>query len=562
VSPYTVAVHPGTELRSRARLFGALAEAFPVRFEAREAVGRSDNAVIAFGVDRERLPPGPQRWYVVAGGPGRPLPRSAVRFGASPLLDARLRERTLEERHAGDGDVAPRRGDAVLASIEGRPVWLKDEDAARTIHTVAYAPIELAEGEYLRDRLDPGRFLELLPLVHWLREVCAPSAWDPPAARAAFIVDDANLHWPTYGYLNYRELVAHGRKHGYHLSVAMVPVDGWYAHRPTVRLFHESTDVLSLSVHGNDHRRNELGRPVTADEGRRLLGQASRRVAAFTRRTGLRVSPVIVPPYEAYSSACMEATVDVGFEAATLNRPAPWLPHGPRLSPYFTSDSDHVLSGWHPLEVTRAGLPLMIRRQFHELDEIVLRAFLGQPVILNGHVGDFANGLDPLALAAAAVNSLPSVQWAPLEDIAAASFESRRASDTLEIRPFARRIAVRVAPDVAAIRLHPPPRGDELVAAADAVVAGDGVRLPHGDDGVIELPTGRASGAIVEIRWRPRDDLAAPAPSRRIAPTPVLRRVLAEGKDRLEPLATRRLRGILHDRPRPSDAVVIGLPIA
>lgn len=460
-----------------------------------------------------------------------------VRFGDVEGLDRRLRGRALVDATPAGGSLALRPGDEVFAEVEDRPAWIRRTTEVQVVDLVAAAPAELAAEEVLRDRLEPGSFLSLLPLVHFLREVCAPLAWEPPPTRAAFVVDDPNLHWRSYGHLSYSGTVEHAREHGYHLAIAMVPFDAWYAHGPTVGLFRKSTDALSLCVHGNDHRLHELGRPSTADEARRILAQALRRTTTFERRTGIAVSRVLVPPYESCSAVTMGVMLEVGFEAASTTRPYPWLPLGPPHSSYVTPDAS-TTSGWSVAELTENGLPVLIRRQFDEHEDIVLRSYLDQPVLLYGHVSDLADGLEPLATAAAIVNSLPSAAWQSLGAIAEGNFETRRDGEILEVRPFARRLRVRAEPEVAAIRLHPPPRVAGFV---------HGVRVAGGRlDGageVVELPPNRDEPIEIEISWKPERqvrpaDVAAP----RRSPPAVSRRLLVEARDRLRPALSRRRR--------------------
>src|SRR5437588_776228 len=106
----------------------------------------------------------------------------------------------------------------------------------------------LGAAVFLDGEGDPGvtvpAFVALLALVHFLREVSAEHRWTPPPLRASFIVDDPNLHWPSYGFLRYRELVAHADAHGYHVALATVPLDGWFAHPAAARLLRERADRL------------------------------------------------------------------------------------------------------------------------------------------------------------------------------------------------------------------------------------------------------------------------------------------------------------------------------
>jgi hypothetical protein len=498
-----VGVFPGAALAARRTLFDALEQAFPVRFEAAGGRARFD-ALVAFaeppaGAPARRFVAAPAHRVAVAG---------RVAFTASSRLDARLRGRTLAEDHGPATGLDVRAGDEVLARFDGPAVWLRRGDA----DVVAGGPAELRPGGFLRDLVSPGRVIGLLPLVHFLREITADLAWERPAPRAAFVVDDPNLHWRSYGYVRYPELVRHARKHRYHAVMAMVPLDGWYAHRDTVRLFRDHHDVLSLVVHGNDHRRHDLERAATREEARRLLATAQARIARFERRTGLDVGRVMVPPHEACSAACMEAMGEAGFHAASATRAYLWLDFGSPPSAYNAPWPDHVLSGWHMTEQLPDGFPVLIRRELHQADDVVLRRFFDQPLVLYAHASDFAEGLGPLEHAAALVNSWPGVVWAPLPDIAAACYETRLEGTTLRVRPFARHVRVEVPPGVEDVAIEPPPRVAGFERDPIAVTG----------PGTLEIAFG--SPATVNGH-RPRFDGAA-----------VARRLLVEARDRLQPL--------------------------
>ena len=134
------------------------------------------------------------------------------------------------------------------------------------MHFSAYALEELASGQTLRDHLREGRFMGLVPLLHFLEEVCGEAAWTRPPLRACFVIDDPNLHWTSYGFIDYAELASHAARHGYHVALAMVPLDGALVSRRAAQLFKSSAGRLSLLVHGNDHVARELGRLSSASE--------------------------------------------------------------------------------------------------------------------------------------------------------------------------------------------------------------------------------------------------------------------------------------------------------
>ena len=103
-------------------------------------------------------------------------------------------------------------------------------------------------------------FLEMLPCIDYVQRICAPCLFEGPSSRACFIFDDPNLHWPRYGFVDFKEIAANATKHNYHVSFATIPFDGWFTHQPTAEIFRNNADRLSLAVHGNNHTRWELAR--------------------------------------------------------------------------------------------------------------------------------------------------------------------------------------------------------------------------------------------------------------------------------------------------------------
>jgi hypothetical protein len=406
-----VGILPARALTQRARLLGALEAAEPVRFVAAGADVDVD-AVVVFGPCDVALPAGVPV-LVAAGDEAAAQAPRAVGLGAA--LELPLRGAQLSDRHAAPLPAtvlgpAP----TVLASVDGLPAWIR----AGEREIVSCAPDELGPGEALRERLAPGRCLALLALVHFLRAAAGERRSAP--LRAAFVVDDPNLRWPSYGHLRYRELLAHAREHDYHLAVAMVPLDAWLTHRGTARLFREGAARLSVCVHGNDHDGPELGRPRDDAEGIALAAQALARMAAFEHRTGVAVSRVMVPPHERVSEPAARALLACRYEAICTTRPYPWVTTSEDM-PWLARPADvGPTAAWRTVDIVAGGLPLLLRSSFeHPREDLVLRAFLGQPLILYGHHDAFAGGLDVLAEAAADVNRLGDVRWQSLSAIAA-----------------------------------------------------------------------------------------------------------------------------------------------
>jgi hypothetical protein len=506
-----VGVSPPAALAARPRLFAALGAAAEARFVACEAARTEGlEALVRFSPpDGDVVPPGLPRLDLLEG--AGPAGGGPVRLHDDPLVPPLLRGAAIGDREAA----APLAGavdDRTLASRDGAVLW----SAGRS----ALAPSELRAGERLRDRLREGRFLALLPLLELLRAAAGPRAWTLPRPRAAMIIDDPNLRRPSYGFLSYPELVPHARAHGYHLGVALIPLDARRAHPAARRLFAEAPDALSLVVHGNDHVRGELARPRSAPEAEALLVQALARVGAFERRTGLPVSRVMVPPHEVWGGPLARAIPRTDIEALCADPAEGWMDD---------LACGGALAGWAPTVMAEGGLPVLLRSPLDTpAGDLRLRAYLGQPLLLYLHHADLREGLAPLAQAAARVREVDGAVWGPLGSVSQGASAVRVVDGVLEVRMGARRAVVDVPEGVGAIRaLLPPeaPADQETVRTAETGAA-PGEAFEWAGAGPVELRLERAGA------------LARSAPERP-APWPVLRRALTEARDRAMPALAR-----------------------
>ncbi len=442
-APLRVGIFPADEYTRRRRLWSALEDAYPVRFEGRErAAAAGLDALVAIGGEHEHPPAdipclraeGDEP--IEAASSSRALVFAHDAALSRPLRGARLSEArctALRPQTALEHDV-------VLATLDGAPAWTRARAGGHPTQRVACAPAELAEGEALRERLEPGRCLALLALAQFLDDLAADGQRAASPLHATFLIDDPNLHRPSYGHLRYGELVRDARAHGYHLSIAMVPLDGWFADPRVARLFRESAAQLSVCVHGNEHYGPELARPRSVAEGVALGMRALARAAAFERRTGVAVDRVMVPPHERIGEPMARALPACGFQALCTTRPYPWAVNSPDLPWLTRPPGAGPLAAWRPVDVVAGGLPVLLRADFarHPREDLVLRAFLGQPLILYGHHELLREGPSALAEAAAAIDRLGEVRWSSLAEIA-------RASSSVDA----------VAPDPAIVALQP-----------------------------------------------------------------------------------------------------------
>jgi len=301
-----------------------------------------------------------------------------------------------------------------LATCELGPVWVwSQRDGTKHFRSAFALPGLPADGS-LQDVLSGRLFLEMLPLLHWLREICGSASPINAPLRACFIFDDPNLHWPRYGFVDYRQLAARAEKQNYHVSFATIPLDTWFTHSGTAAIFREHQSRLSLLIHGNNHAKRELARPYSEPERVFLLQQAIQRIERLERRSGLAVSRVMVPPHGACSEDMLATLPACGFEAACIS-------HG-SLRAHNKSSAWTKSLGYRPSENVR-GCPVLPRWGVTGdlKNTILLAAYLNQAIILRGHHQDLKDGPELLDDLAGFVNGLGSVEWMNMTDMVRAN---------------------------------------------------------------------------------------------------------------------------------------------
>jgi hypothetical protein len=513
-----VHVQPLEELERRPRLFAALGRAYGVEFSGTPPADAAAG-LIAFGDAAVAIPDGVPVLRLMAAEPIEGT-TSTVHFADVSELDRSIRGRTLADRYAARvPPLEPSPGEQVLAACEAGPVWLRDRRSGA--ERAAVAPAELVDGRPLRDRLRPGAVLPLLPLTVFMQKVAAQHGLLVAPLRASILIDDPNLHRPSYGFIDFRRLAQLAQREGFHVAFATIPLDTWLANRPAVDCFSGPDAPLSLLVHGNDHLHRELARPVDDDTGLRQLAQALRRVARFEARTGLSVSRVMAPPHGACSRETLTRLARVGFDALCASRPAPWLAAGEPVSP---------LAGWLPADLVE-GFPVLPRHSLGaDRDEFVLKALLGQPLVAYGHHTDAAGGLEALSELARELGSLGDVRWTSLGEIARTNVEVRELDDLAGVRLFSRKASFELTRPGRVVVEEPDACLELELRAGGRTYAGAG---PHelADTGTVEVTAYRGDAVdpagLREPPWRP---------------WPIGRRLLTEGRDRVIPIARRRRR--------------------
>ncbi len=532
VIPFTrkrVGVFPRSVFEAETRLLRTLAELYPVDFSPEGEIGFNRMDAAVFSCEQSELAErafehGISSFVFRKSGSRRELPANAtVKFSGNTVLHPAFRNAQIPlgcpikaaELNAEDGDT--------ILTVNSLRFWVFRSDAKAELHTVG---TELPSVDsMLWENLRPDGWLAPVPLLHFIRRVSADVDWLPTPQRACFIFDDPNLHTARYGYLDYVTLAAHARVHNYHVAIATVPLDAWYAGRKAVEVFRRHRERLSLLIHGNDHTRNELGCDYSDTDAVRMLAQALRRVVQFERRTGLGIERVIAPPHGGCSESVLAQAPRVGIEALCtsaeplarcLNRTS--LPLGFGLLPvWFGPGCCPVIRRW---DLVYGLMPLR------------LAAFLGQPLVSYGHHQDCAEGFGPMAEVASVVNTWGQTRWTNLEAILRGNYRTMMDNELMHVQMCSRSVNVIIPENISHVVVHAPME-DQNVRRLKCISSS----ASQTQTSTVGVPFCVAGYGILQLRIAARDsvDPASVSPPEYRVWSPI-RRALSIGRDRLMPL--------------------------
>ena len=448
----------------------------------------------------------------------------SVRFSSERDVPFPFQGRHLRTKVAAAPEILTLRdNERALATTDDKPVWAVSEcDGVKHFRSGFRLPAIPREGSFL-DVLKGDRFLEMVPLLHWLRHICATTEYHGPPLRATFVFDDPNLHWPRYGFIDFKQVAAHAERENYHVSCATIPLDTWFTHRATSEVFRTNPSRLSLAIHGNNHIKKELLRTYTHAERISLLRQAIRRIERLERSSGVPVSRVMVPPHGACSEEMLAELPKCGFEAACIshgslrahNRHKGWT----RDLGYLPSESLH-------------GCPVIPRWAFaaNTQNTILLAAYLRQAIVLRGHHQDLKDGIELLDELARFINGLGAVTWSNLTNLSRGNYSWRLNGDTFVLKPLSVKLNVLLPGEAKRLLLLEDP----------AQGAGKRWRIENDGDVIsgtslsddISLPTGTARTLLIERVIE--HSLTVVNDSKLWSnPWPCVRRLLTEARDRL-----------------------------
>ena len=412
-----------------------------------------------------------------------------------------------------------------LAFKEETPIWAVQDRRDCYHHYVALSIPELGEDEPLYEHFRGDRFLALLPLLVFLRDLTGESRWQPPPLQACFMFDDPNLHWATYGFIDFAEIVKHADLNSYHVSFATIPLDAWFVHGPTAALFRKHRDRISLLIHGNDHISEELARQLPNGERVRMLKQALHRIEKLEQRSGVAVARVMAPPHGACSEETLAQMALVGYEAACISRGS--LRH-------YNSRSDWVRAlGMRPSDNIR-GLPVFPRFRISMdcQNAILVAVLLRQPIIPVGHHQDVAENLYLLAHLSRFINSLGDVRWTNMASIARSHYSQMVDGHVLHLKLHSKMVEVSVPDGINQISVQRPWLEDEMNEPLLLNITDKEGNVMRKEKASVAVHPGQrvqiVSGGLLEYA-------SDHCSHKKFNPWPSLRRLFTESRDRLAP---------------------------
>lgn len=263
-------------------------------------------------------------------------------------------------------------------------------------------------------------FHHIVPLVAYLKREFPAAFGAPDRLGATLIIDDPSLK-RRYGFLDFEAVLAEMKRHDFSTTIAFIPWNWWRTRPRTAALFRSHPERYSLAIHGCDHTGREFG-TRSAPVLQRKIALAFERVERHHRKTGLRVSPIMVFPQGVFSAEAARSLQQSRFVAAVNTEAHPSEGDG--------SPRTEVRELWRPAITKYSGFPIFTRRYIeHGLENVAFDALLGKPCLLVGHHEVFKDGASNLIAFVDRVNAQIAPAWSSLENVIRQSYLARRPAD-------------------------------------------------------------------------------------------------------------------------------------
>jgi hypothetical protein len=270
--------------------------------------------------------------------------------------------------------------------------------------------------------------LSAVPIVLYVNWAFAKTCWRAPEANACLVIDDLLLK-PSYGFVDYQELLNLMECHRFSTNIAFIPWNWRRSDPKVVRLFKSHPDKYSLSIHGCDHIAAEFG----IHDRQRLswkARQAVERMSGHESKTGLRHDRIMVFPQGVFSAAAMGVLKDTNFTAAVNTEVISTDPKPPAI---------RICDVWDVAVMSYASFPIFTRRYPSQgIENFAFDLLLGKPCIVVTHHDFFGDGYKQLVDFITGLNALAvPLSWRSLGDVVSRSCRQRElASQKMAIEMY------------------------------------------------------------------------------------------------------------------------------
>ncbi|MFC1888622.1 hypothetical protein ACFL4G_02585 [Thermodesulfobacteriota bacterium] len=292
-------------------------------------------------------------------------------------------------------------------------------------------------------RIDIERFLEMAPLMMFLRYSCKERCWHSPAPYANLTIDDPWLI-ESYGALDFKKLKKEMEKANFHTTIAFVPWNYDRSEPDIVELFQAHPDKFSICIHGNNHDHQEFykyksgiqdpmpAKPFHAQESD--ITQAIARMEEFSRLTGLPYDPVMVFPHGIAPANTLGLLKKYNFLATTNASNVPLGSNRPDDTLFWLRSVTLNFENFASLDRYPQGAITVA--------DIAIDMFLGNPILIYGHQNMFADDINRFNGLAELINHIePDIQWQNLGYIIQHLYLKRiRHDGNYDVRSFSRSI--------------------------------------------------------------------------------------------------------------------------
>lgn len=308
--------------------------------------------------------------------------------------------------------------DSLLSTIDSDGItWTIYCRLAGTRTHVWFASEEIEDtgrSEPVSGRFDMDKFVQIAPLLLFLRRTLNEKCWSFPHRYANLTIDDPWL-CRRYGYIDYTQLLSRMKAAGFHTTIAFIPWNYRRNNPEVIRLFRDNNKYYSLCFHGNNHDHREFRVSRTMECHAANIGEAVERMKLMRQETGLTVDPVMVFPQKIAPAGVFNFLRDSGFLATVNGDNIPAGELGPDGPWRFLRSVETAYSGIPSLR--RMGARSTLTPGYTA--RIAADMFLGNPLCFYSHHDFFRSSIEAFDATASFVNArLPQVRWVGLAEIA------------------------------------------------------------------------------------------------------------------------------------------------